>query len=95
MKPNAMKKVNLVPGVKYKGYAMLNDYGEIQFTPEQTGVNKGKYSIVKETDEYSIAVTKKYIILRERVDKQNGLPLIHDFMKTVNNIINDLRQYEF
>lgn len=95
MKPKPMKRVNLEPGVKYKGYAMLNEYGEIQFTPEQTGANKGKYSIVKETDDYSIAVTKKFIILRERVEKKNGLPLIHDFLKTVNNIINDLRLYEF
>lgn len=95
MKPKQMKKVNLEPGVKYKGYAMLNEYGEIQFTPEQTGLNKGKYSIVKETDGYSIAVTKQFIIIRERIDKKNGLPLIKDFMQTVNSIIQDLRTYEF
>lgn len=95
MKPKQMKKVNLEPGVKYKGYAMLNEYGEIQFTPEQTGLNKGKYSIVKETDGYSIAVTKQFIIIRERIDKKNGLPLIKDFMQTVNSIIQDLRSYEF
>lgn len=95
MKPKQMKKVNLEPGVKYKGYAMLNEYGEIQFTPEQTGLNKGKYSIVKETDGYSIAVTKQFIIIRERIDKKNGLPLIRDFMQTVNSIIQDLRSYEF
>ena len=95
MKSKQMKKVNLEPGVKYKGYAMLNEYGEIQFTPEQTGLNKGKYSIVKETDGYSIAVTKQFIIIRERIDKKNGLPLIKDFMQTVNSIIQDLRSYEF
>lgn len=95
MKPKGMKKVNLEPGVKYKGYAMLNEYGEIQFTPEQTGVNKGKFKIVKETDSYTIATTTKFVIMRERIEKKNGLPLIQDFMKTVNAILTDLRQYEF
>ena len=95
MAKNRLKKVEMKPGVKYKGYATLNEYGEIQFTPEQTGVNQGKFRVVKEGQFYSIGVTPNFILVRQKLAKKNCLELITEFMKTVNMIMQDLRSYEF
>lgn len=89
------KKIDLPPGKKVKGYGMINEFGEFEFTPEQTGSRMGKYKIVKECDCYSIGTTDKLIIVRVKQDRKNGLELLTEFMKQVNLILSDLRSYEF
>lgn len=89
------KKIDLPPGKKVRGYGMINDYGEFEFTPEQTGVRQGKYRVVKEGDDFSIAVTDRLILIRQRVERKNGLALVSEFMKSVNNVLMTLREYEF
>lgn len=89
------KKLDLPVGQKIRGYGMVNEYGEFEFTPEQTGSRQGKYKIVKEAANYSIGTTDKLILVRIKQNRANGLQLLTDFMKEVNKILADFRQYEF
>lgn len=89
------QKLDLVPGKRYKGYAVVNEYGEMVFTPEQTGSRSGQQKIVKETPEYVLSTTKNLVVFHIRVPKSNGLTLIKNLMSAVNNLISDVKNYEF
>lgn len=89
-----MKKLEIKPGVWYKGRAMLNDYGEVQFVPEQTGAREGQIRQIKKTERYTLSYSAKSIIVHMNIPKVQGLALIKAFMSTVNNVLTDLRTYE-
>lgn len=89
-----MKKLEIKPGIWYKGRAMLNDFGEVQFVPEQTGAREGQVRQIKKTDRYTLSYSNKSIIVHMNIPKAQGLALLKQFMTTVNNILNDLRTYE-
>lgn len=88
-------KRNLPIGQKVRGYGLLNEYGEFDFIPEQTGSRKGQVTFVKETDSYTISVTKKKILVHMKLEKTNGLRLVASLMDIVDEIIGELRGYEF
>ena len=91
-----MKQVkDMQPGVKYPGYGFINEYGEFQFTPQETGSRKEQKKLVKEDENSSVYRTAKYIILHGKIERR--LPML-DRIKAVielmNNFINTLRNYE-
>lgn len=91
-----MKKLNLVPGKKYKGYAVLNEYGEINFTPAQVGSKPDQKKIVVERDEYTIYETKNYVISSLRLSRD--LPLlkkISTLLQIIDSLIADFKRYDF
>lgn len=90
-----MQKLEFIVGQKVRGYGLLNEFGEFDFIPEQTGINKGKRKVVKTTADYSLSTTKKYILLNIRLPKLRGLELIKSFMNITNNLIDDFRRYDF
>lgn len=49
-----MQKIKLEPGRKYRGTAWVNEYGEIQFRPEQKGTKPKNLKLVLECDSFSI-----------------------------------------
>lgn len=49
-----MKKINLEPGRKYRGTGWINEYGEMQFRPEQKGTKPTNLHLVQEHEGYSI-----------------------------------------
>ena len=49
-----MKKIKLEPGRKYRGTAWVNEYGEIQFRPEQKGSKPSNLRLVVEHESFSI-----------------------------------------
>lgn len=89
------KKLDFPQGVKVRGYGLLNEYGEFDFIPEQTGARQGQLKIVKETGEYTITASKKKINVNIHMKKSNGLPLMKEFMSIVNNVLTDLQTYDF
>lgn len=91
----SMIKMELPVGKKIKGYGLINEYGEFDFIPEQTGVRAGETKLVKQGDNYSVSTTKKLIVVHIRLDKNNGLELFKAFMSTVNEIFNCFKTYEF
>jgi hypothetical protein len=49
-----MNKMNLEPGVKYRGTGWVNEYGEFQFTPEQKGSKPSNLKIVHQGNDFVI-----------------------------------------
>lgn len=90
-----MKKIEMPVGQKVRGYGLLNEYGEFEFIPEQTGVREGQVKLLKQGDNYTLSTTKKFIIAHIRMEKESGLTLIVKLMKTVNEIVLNLKNYEF
>lgn len=90
-----MQKLTLPIGQKIRGYGLLNEYGEFDFIPEQTGTRQGQQKLVKQADDYTISTTKKFIIVHVRLPVMNGINLMKAFMKVMNQLMTDFQTYEF
>lgn len=91
-----MKKIKLEPGKKYKGYAVLNEYGEINFTPSQIGSKPDQKKIVKEDDEYTIYSTKNYVIASIKLPRElSFMKRISALMAIVDKLLQDFKHYDF
>lgn len=90
------KRLDLEVGRKYRGYGLINEYGEFEFTPEETGSRKGVMKTVKEADGYSIKTTEKLVIVHFSLEKNGkSMVMIKMLMDIFNKLINDFRTYEF
>lgn len=89
-----MKPLEVKPGIWYRGRAMLNEFGEYQFVPEQTGLREGQIRQIKKTERYTLSHSAKSFIVHMNIPKAKGLVLIKQFMEVVNNVLTDLRTYE-
>lgn len=90
-----MKKIQLIPGQKYKGYAILNEFGEINFTPAQIGSKPDAKKIIVEAEDHTLYTTKNWLIVSFKLEK--GIPFmkrISALMKVVDNIIQDFKKYD-
>lgn len=88
------KKLDLEPGRKYRGYALLNEYGEFEFTPENTGSRSGSIKTLKETERYIISTSKKKVFIHIRLERVGGFKLIKKFLETSTEVVTELRNYE-
>lgn len=88
------KKLELEPGKKYRGYALLNEYGEFDFTPENTGSRSGSIKTIKETESYILSTSRKKVMIHIRLERVSGLKLVQKLLTTVNEVITELRNYE-
>lgn len=64
-------KVELEPGVHYKGSFWVNEYGEFTAVPYNKGSRPGggNYTIVTETDDFSIYESKNLYKVVLKIDK--------------------------
>ena len=53
-----MKKLELKPGVTYRGSAILNEYGQVQFTAYQQGTKPSNLHTVLETPFFKLSESK-------------------------------------
>lgn len=82
-------------GVKYKGYAFINEFNEFQFTPEQTGSRSQQKKLVKEEDGFTVYKTTKSVIFHIRVDRADGRnKLVARFLEVTNRIMQVLTKYD-
>lgn len=89
------QKIDLQPGVKYKGYGLINPYGEFEFIPEQTGSRQGKRKLIKDGDGYTLSETSQLLIVHLSISKENkGLALIKELLKITNELVTFIRNYE-
>lgn len=89
------QKLELKAGIKYRGYGFINDFGEFEFTPEQTGSRMGKRRLIKEGENFTISETSAVRIFHLTLPKSlSGLDLIKEFLNTMNKIVEILRDYE-
>lgn len=89
------KKQELPVGQKVKGYGLLNEYGEFDFIPENTGSRAGRTKLVKQGENYTISTTNKVIVVHLRLEKKSGIELLQSLMTMWNEIFNVFRTYEF
>lgn len=89
------KKQELPVGQKVKGYGLLNEYGEFDFIPENTGSRAGRTKLVKQGENYTISTTNKVIVVHLRLEKKKGIELLQGLMAMWNEIFNVIRNYEF
>lgn len=82
-------------GKKIRGYGLLNEYGEFDFIPEQTGVREGQVKLLFQGEDYTISTTKKLVVVHVRLEKGNGLELIKRYFSTMNKIFDKLKNYDF
>lgn len=91
-----MKKIQMVPGKRYKGYAYLNEFGQIHFDPSQIGSRSEAKKLVTEKDDFSVYETKNFIVLHVRLVKILGVKeKVKSFLNVVNDILTILREYDF
>lgn len=89
-------KQTMEPGIKYKGYGYLNEFGEFEFMPEQTGSRAGQTKLVKAGDDYTVSTTKKSVIIHMRMDKDGGLLVrLKRYSNLTTEILAIIREYEF
>ena len=88
------RKIDLEPGKKYPGYGIVNEYGEFEFIPEQTGSRKGKTLQIKETKDYILSTTKTKILIHIRMEKMKGIKAVQELLRIMNELLTDLRNYE-
>ena len=66
-----MNKLQMEPGRKYRGSAWINEYGEIQFRPEQKGTKPGNLKIVAEHESFTIYESRDIFKVAVRFSKQD------------------------
>lgn len=88
-------KRDLPVGQKVRGYGLLNEYGEFDFIPEQTGIRKGKTKVVKQTQTFTLSETANCLLLHVNLEKQKGMELLSTWLNVSNEILMELKDYDF
>ena len=78
------------PGRKYRGSALLNEYGEFQFTPynEKDATETGVTTVIKKTKDYTINLYKDVVGITIRANRKQGMGEIKNAM--IDNLIKAL-----
>lgn len=87
-------KVEMPVGKRVKGYGMLNEYGEFDFTPTQVGINAGKTKIIKEDEDFSVKESVNFVLVNFRLPKGKRMQIIKLYLNVMNKILNVLNTYE-
>lgn len=92
-----IKDSNMEVGKKYKGYGLINKFGEFSFQPEATGSQAGREKLLKTwTDEMvTIKETKNFLIVTLKEEKIKDEPTrARSLMNKFNLIFNFLKSHE-
>lgn len=90
-----MKEKRIEVGVKYRGYGYLNEYGQWCFTPEETGSRVGQRSLVTEGDCFTVASTKKKVLVHLTFERGSRAEMLANLFNVMNNLISVFKNYEF
>lgn len=89
------QKLDLKPGIRYKGYGFINEYGEFEFSPEQTGSRQGQKKCIKTGANYSVYSTRDLLIIHiTQKKKEEKIQLMNEYLQTVNETLKIIRDYE-
>lgn len=82
-------------GIWYRGRAMLNEFGEWTFEPEQTGAREGVIKELKRGDGWKCKYSKQHVFISIKIKRDNQKSyLIKEFLSKTTSIINVLSYYE-
>lgn len=89
------KKGQLEVGKRYRGYGVLNEYGEFSFEPENTGSRAGVYKQVAVRDGVRLSQTKDNILVHMKIRKSGSQrDYLRDIMQKVDVLLGLLKEYE-
>lgn len=95
MKTKKLKKGQLEVGKRYRGYGVLNEYGEFNFEPENTGSRAGMIKQVAVRDGVSLSHTKDNLIVHMKIRKSmNQRDYLRDIMRKVDVLLGLLKEYD-
>ena len=87
--------MELVPGTRYRGWGVVNDYGQFDFTPENSGAREGTIKQVCQRDGVTVSHTKDNIIVHIKMRKMVTLKQYMDVIwNKFSTVVNILREYE-
>lgn len=82
-------------GVKYYGYAMINEFREIMFTPSQKGANEGRQVMVVSGDGWSVSTTRENIVIHVKTPRcDNMTDRLKNFLAIQDRILKVLMEYD-
>lgn len=90
-----MKKIDFPVGKKVRGYGLINEFGEFDFIPEQTGIKAGQTKLVRQGENYTLSSTKNCLIVHLRLDLKDKMSMIKEYLKLNSTILDLLRDYDF
>lgn len=89
------KKGQLEVGKRYKGYGVLNEYGEFSFEPENTGARAGVFKQVAARDGVRVSHTKENILVYMKIRKGSGIrDYLRIVMQKVDVLLGLLKEYD-
>lgn len=87
--------LNFEIGKKVRGYGFLNEFGEFEFTPEETGSRQGRIKIVKTDGPLTVSTTKNNIIFHLCFPRQDSFGLTTLYLRYSNKILQIIKDYAF
>lgn len=92
-----MKKLELKPGQKYRGYGLLNEFGEFEFIPEDTGSRKENIKTLKTGSGFSVSYSKQNLMIHIKIkhSKRKMSELVVEFATKFNQIVDIIKKHEF
>lgn len=89
------KKGQLEVGKRYKGYGVLNEYGEFSFEPENTGARAGVFKQIATRDGVRVSHTKDNILVYMKIRKGSGIrDYLRIVMQKVDVLLGLLKEYD-
>lgn len=74
----------------------MNEYGEFEFIPENTGAHRGRCRQVKSGEGFSISETRERIIIHMSIVKQGDrLSNLLEYGRLINKVLEEIKRYEF
>lgn len=91
-----MEKKEMRPGQKYRGYGLINEYGEFEFVPEDTGSRKDTVKLLKTGDGFSVSYTKRSVLVHMKLSRKKKWPqgILADLSDKFNNVFRVIKQHE-
>ena len=97
MAEQKLQKEEMVPGVKYRGYGMLNPFKEFVFQPEKTGSRAGREKILASWAEENVTLkeTKNFLLISMKVARDKSeVEMTRDLMCKFNKLYEFLKTHE-
>lgn len=85
-----LKKEEMTPGIKYRGYGMLTEWKEFTFIPEKTGSRQGREVLLYAKGPLQISKTKNLIRVKFNMPlSDNKL----EYLRLFGDVFNDFTKF--
>ena len=81
------KKLDMEPGKRYRGYGLINEYGEFIFEQEDTGSHAGREKCICAKEGIKVTQTKNLIIIKFNLQREEST---FDYVKALTKVFNTI-----